>query len=211
MANDISKPRVAIYFCDNRCSENAIRLAICISSRWRKWRSSKQCYDVFSVTPMNTAHTAQYSLFTSAERTASAWLKKCISYVRLKRVCHLVRTCLTLCVAFALEVHPRAHLLPHSLFHLPRHQNTHYNRDNTIYSKNTQYTINLSKTSQSTSNAIKNHSVVKTCNPRKTFSTSYEPKELATKEIATISRISRTTDTNQWNDAHRAAITEDMD
>ena len=30
-------------------------------------------------TPINTAHTAQYSLFTSAERIARAWLKNCIT------------------------------------------------------------------------------------------------------------------------------------
>ena len=109
----------------------------------------------------NTAHTAQHSLFTSAERILRAWLKNCI-FVRLKRVCHLVRTCLTLCCSLTCRS-PRAHLLPHSLFLQPRHQNTRYNRDNTIYSKNTQYIINLSKTSQSTSGAIKNHSGVKPC------------------------------------------------
>ena len=83
-------------------------------------------------------------------------------FVRLKRFCHLVRTCLTLCCSLSCRS-PRAHHLPHSIFLLPRHQSTHYNRDNTIYSKNTQYIINLSKTSQSTSGAIKNHSCVKTC------------------------------------------------
>ena len=69
---------------------------------------------------------------------------------------------LTLCCSLTCRS-PRAHHLPHSLFLLPRHQNTHYNRDNTIHSKNTQCIINLSKTSQSTSSAIKNHSDVKTC------------------------------------------------
>ena len=57
-------------------------------------------------------------------------------FVRLKRICHLVRTHLTLCCCLTCRL-PRAHHLPHSLFPLPRHQNTHYNRDNTIYSKNT--------------------------------------------------------------------------
>ena len=55
---------------------------------------------------------------------------------RLKRICHLVRTCCSLTCRL-----PRAHHLLHSLFLLPRHQNTHYNRDNTITSKNTQYII----------------------------------------------------------------------
>ena len=41
-------------------------------------------------------------------------------FVRLKRICHLVRTCLTLCCSRTCVV-PRAHLLPHSLFLLPRH------------------------------------------------------------------------------------------
>ena len=82
-------------------------------------------------------------------------------FVRLKRVCHLVRICLTLCCSFTCRA-PRAHILPHSLFFLPRHQNTHYNRDNTIYSKNTQCIINLSKNAWSESNGIKNHSGVKT-------------------------------------------------
>ena len=58
---------------------------------------------------------------------------------------------------------PRAPHLLHSLFLLSRHQNTQHNRDNTIYSKNTQHIINLSRLSQSTSSAIKNHSGVKTC------------------------------------------------
>ena len=47
-------------------------------------------------TPINTAHTAQYSLFISAERTRLAQELHNI-FVRLKRICHLVRTCLTLC------------------------------------------------------------------------------------------------------------------
>ena len=41
-------------------------------------------------TPTNTAHTAQYSLFTCAERIARAWLKNCsVIVVRLKRIRHL--------------------------------------------------------------------------------------------------------------------------
>ena len=58
----------------------------------------------------------------------------------------------------------RAHRLPHSLLLLPRQQNTHLNRDNTIYSKNTRYIINLSRISQSTSGA----SGVKTCRAAET-------------------------------------------
>ena len=83
-------------------------------------------------------------------------------FVRLKRISHLVCTCLTLCCSRT-SLAPRAHLLPHSLFLLPRHQNTQHSRDNTIYSKTNQYIINLSRVSQSTSSAIKNHSGVKAC------------------------------------------------
>ena len=70
-------------------------------------------------------------------------------FVCLERICHLVRTCHTLCCSRTCRL-PRASHLPHSLFLLPRHQNTHHNRDNTIYSKNTHCIINLSKTSQTT-------------------------------------------------------------
>ena len=103
------------------------------------------------------------------------WLSNCsVIFVRLKRVCHLVRTCLTLCCSRICLVR-RAHHLPHSLFLLPRHRNTHYNRDNTIYSKNTHCIINLSKNARSKSIAVKNHSGVKNLqsgrNLRTTFST----------------------------------------
>ena len=80
--------------------------------------------------------------------------------VRLKRICHPVLICLTLCCSFTCRA-PRAHHLPHSLFVLPRHQNSHYNRENTMSSKNTWYIITLFKNDQSKSNDIKNHSVVK--------------------------------------------------
>ena len=98
----------------------------------------------------------------SQARNAQARLKSCsVIFVRRKRICHLVRTCLTFCCSLTCRS-PRADLLPHSLFFLPRHQNTLYNRDNTVTSKNNQYTINLSKKSRSKSGAIKN-SGVKTC------------------------------------------------
>ena len=80
-------------------------------------------------------------------------------FVRLKRTCHPVRTCLTLCCSLTCRL-PGVHHLPHSLFLLPRHQNKQNNRDNTIYSKNTHYIMNLSRISQPTSSAIKNHSGV---------------------------------------------------
>ena len=57
-------------------------------------------------------------------------------FARLKRICHLVRTCLTHCCSLTCRL-PRANHLPHLLFLLPRHQNTHFIGDNTIYSKKT--------------------------------------------------------------------------
>ena len=72
------------------------------------------------------------------------------------------RTCLTLRCSLTCR-EPRAHHLPHSLFLLPRHQNTQHNRNNTIYSQNNQDIMNTSRLSQPTSSAIKNHSGVKTC------------------------------------------------
>ena len=105
-------------------------------------------------TPINTAHAAQCSLFTSAERVARAWLKKCItsfcawkeSVIWSAHVSHFV----------ALSHQPfTTSTSSSSLFLLPRHQNTHYGRDNTIYSKNTQWVINLFRNTQSNSNAIK--------------------------------------------------------
>ena len=117
--------------------------------------------DIVNRAPTNTANTAQYSLSKSAERIARAWLKNCsVIFVCLKRICHLVRTCLTVCCSLTCRA-PRAHHLPDSPCLLPRHQNTHHNRDNTICSKYTQCIINLSQNDQSKSNVIKNHSVVK--------------------------------------------------
>ena len=91
-----------------------------------------------------------------------------VIFVRLKRLCHLVRTRLTLC-CFRTCFVPRAHLLPHSLFLLPRHQNTDCHRDNTIHSKNTQCIINLSKHARSKS--IKNHTCVRTSRVTETCAT----------------------------------------
>ena len=106
-------------------------------------------------------------------------------FVRLKRVCHLVRTCLTLCCSITCLA-PRARLLPHSLFLLPRHQNTHYNRDNTIYTKNTQYIINLSKHAWSKSIAIKNHSGGKTCRVAETCATPLKYIEVTRKTYTSL-------------------------
>ena len=108
----------------------------------------------------------QFSLFTSAERIARAWLKShglqfhlCALEKNLSSGC---RTCLTCCCSRTCHS-PRAHHLPHSLFLVPLQKNTQHNRFNMFTSKNTQYIMNISKLSQSTSRAIKNHSGVITC------------------------------------------------
>ena len=81
------------------------------------------------------------------------------------------RTCLTFCCSLTCRL-PRANHLPHALFLPPRHKNTQHNRDDTIISKNTQYVMNSSRLSQSTSSAMKkNHSGVKTCRVAETRAT----------------------------------------
>ena len=130
------------------------------------------------------------------------------------RLKSLVRTCLTLCCSLTFRL-PRAHYLPHSLFLLPRHQNTHYNRDNTIYSKNTQYIMNLSSPvdKQRHQESLWRENLQSGGNPRTTPSTGYEPKELPS-----VSRIWRITDSYQLYDAqeefgeedHRVPITEEV-
>ena len=98
-----------------------------------------------------------YVQYSSQARNASHALGSShtgcsVIFVRLKRICHLVCTCLTRCCFLTCRL-PRARPLPHSLFLLPRHKNTQHDRFNMIISKNT----------QSTSSAIRNHSGVKTC------------------------------------------------
>ena len=70
--------------------------------------------------------------------------------------------CLILCCSLTCRLQ-RYHHLPYSLFLLPRHKNTQHNRYNMINSESTQYITHISKLSQSTSCAIKNHSGGKTC------------------------------------------------
>ena len=85
-----------------------------------------------------------------------------VTFVRLKSVQSSGVPSLILgCCLFYLS--PRAHHLPHSLFFLPQHKNTHLNRDNMINSENTQHITHMSMFPQSTSCTIKNHSGVKTC------------------------------------------------
>ena len=75
-------------------------------------------------------------------------------------------------------------------FSLPVHHNTKHHLDSTASSKTTLYTEPLPEPTQSTSSANKSLSHVNYesgGNPRNTSPTGYEPKELATKELATIS------------------------
>ena len=111
-------------------------------------------------------------------------LQNCIIiFVRLKEVwssdvpCLILGCCLT-CLS------PRTHHLPHSLFFLPLHKNTNYNRYNMINSENTPNILHISKITQSTCCTIKNHSCVKTYRVAETSAPPLpqvnEPKELAT-------------------------------
>ena len=157
--------------------------------RSQKILSARSTYKNVDRTPTHNTHLC--STVCSQARNASHALGSRLHniFVRLKRICHLVRTCLTLCCSLTCRL-PRAHHLLHSLFLLPRHQNTHYNQDNTISSKNTQYIMHISMLSKSTSSAIKNHSGVKTCRVAETSArqlpqrtkgkAAYEPLEVLT-------------------------------
>ena len=131
------------------------------------WMCKKQTAVLVDRTPTHNTHLC--STVCSQARNASAWLKSHglhFIFVRLKRFCHLVCTCLTLCCSPTCRL-PRAHHLPLSLFLLPLHKNTQHNWLNMVTSKTTQYIMNISKLSRSTSSAIKRHSDMKTCRGRK--------------------------------------------
>ena len=156
--------------------------------------------------PLNTAHAAQYSLFTSAERIARALLKNCsVIFVRMKRFCHLVRTCLALCCSLTCRA-PRANLLPHSLFLLPRHQNTH---QHTVHH---QPLPERPVEKQRHQGPLWRENQRSVGNPRNTFSTGDESTE-----VATVSRISSVTDPYQlcsaqkeFGEQDQAPITEEV-
>ena len=113
-------------------------------------------------TPINTAYSAVQSLHKrGTHRTRLAQeLQRHLCAPENSSVIWSARVSPFVALSLALH-HEHIFFLIHASF-LPRHQNTHYNRDNTIYSKNTQCIINFSQNDQSKSNAIKNHSVVKT-------------------------------------------------
>ena len=69
-------------------------------------------------TPTHNTHLCSTVWSQARKRTPRAWLKSHglhFIFVRLKRICHLVRTCLTPCCSLTCFF-PRAYHLPHSLF-----------------------------------------------------------------------------------------------
>ena len=112
----------------------------------------------------HSQHTfVQYSLFTSAERIARAWLKshglQCHLCGPAKNVSSdLIHVSSLLVVASPAVYHEHIIFLI-----LPLHKNTQHDRFNMITSTNTQYITHISMLSQPRSSAIKNHSGVKTC------------------------------------------------
>ena len=60
-------------------------------------------------TPTHTAHTAHYSLFTSAEELQR--------HLCAPEICHLARTCLTLCCSLTCRAHEHIFFLIHSSFY----------------------------------------------------------------------------------------------
>ena len=147
------------------CSEMHV-----FGKNWRTWFSMVSKYSgtisnkIVDRTPNHNTHlcTVCSQARNASHALGSSHTDCSVIFVRLQRICHLIRTCLTLCCSLTCRV-PRTHDLPHSLFLLPRHKNTQHNRDNMIISKKTQYIMNFTRLSQSTSSAIKDHSGVKTC------------------------------------------------
>ena len=125
-------------------------------------------------------------------------------FVRLKRVCHLVRTCLTLCCSRTCLV-PRAHH--------PGHQNTQQGQHDLLQEHPVHHQPLQDLPVDKRRQKLWRENLQSGGNPRKTFSTSCEPKELAT-----VSRVSRITDPCQFFDAqkefgerdHRFPISEEV-
>ena len=160
------------------------------------------------------AHTAQYTLFTSAERIASAWLEAQVTRIAVSSLCawkgsviwsarshlllltHLPRTTSTSSSSFTTTSEHAPQSAQHDLLqeHPVHHQPLQAVLvDSVAIKKNPLWRENL----QSDGNL------------RNTISTGYEPKELATKEIATVSRISRITDPCQLYDGQKEFGEED--
>ena len=88
-------------------------------------------------TAINTAHTAQYSLFTSAERKSRARLKNCITSLCVWKETVIWSAHVSSLLFSRLPCSSSTSSSSLTLL-LPRHQNMHCSPDNTIYSKNIQ-------------------------------------------------------------------------
>ena len=118
-------------------------------------------------TPTHNTHLCSTVCSQARKRIARAWLKNCsVILVRLKRICHLVCTCLTLCCSLTCRL-PRAHHPLHSLSLLPRQQNTQHIW-NTIISKNNQDIMNFSRLKQRHQESLWRGNLQGGGNPRKT-------------------------------------------
>ena len=134
-------------------------------------------------TPMNTAHTAQYSLFTSAERVARAWLKNCITslcawkesviwsaHVSPFVALTLARTTSTSSSSFTLpSTTTPEHVLQSGQNDLLQEHPVHH-----------QPLHDLPVDKQRHQGPLWRENLQSGGSPRKTLSTVYEPKELAT-------------------------------
>ena len=147
-------------------------------------------------TPINTAHTPQHSLFTSAERIARVWLKNCITSLCARKESVIWSAHVSPFVGLALAVHHEHifSLIHSSLYHDTRTRAT---------IGTTRSTSKTPSTSSTSPRPLWRENLQSGGNPRKTFSTGYEPIELATKELAIVSRISRMTDPYQLYDAQK--------
>ena len=143
------------------------------------------------------------TVFTGAERTSRAWLRgQHGSRIAASSLCAWKES-----VIWSAHVSPFVALAPASY-----HEHIFFLVHSSFYHDTR---------TRTTSIAIKNHSGVKTSSVAETCATPSpqdEPKEFATKELATVWRILRATDPYQWNDAqkefgeedHRAPITEEV-
>ena len=182
---------------------------VVISVSWKEFQKIDR--GVCTITPMNTVHTAQYSVSSQAQNAPHALRSRIALSLCARKESVIWSAHVSPFVAFALAVHHEhiCFLIHSSIYNDTRTRTTIGTTRSTLRTPSTPSTSPRPPGRQATPS--RTTLSWKPAEWRKPFSTSFEPKELATKEIATISRISRTTGTNQWNDAHRAAITEDMD
>ena len=158
----------------------------------RQTSATIQCPSCVDSTPTNNAHTAQYSLFTSAERTSRAWLKGqhgsriayhlCAPEKSLSSGPHMSHPLLLSHLPSTTSTSTSSFTLPSTT--TPEHA---LQSENTIFSKNAQCIINLSQNARSKSIAFKNHSGVKPCRVAETcakhFPQVMSPKSLRPKSL----------------------------